>query len=301
MPLPRQGWGPAGPTARTAASEEPALSPLLALGASLAYGVADFAGTLATRRSSALTVAISVQAVGFLLLVPIAPLLPGEPSLEALLLGAAAGIMGTGGLVVYLRGMAQGQIGVVSPLAAVTGAAVPVLWGAWLLGERLGTVQVLGVVLALLSVIAVAWVPGTDLRATHLAPILQALLGGMLFGGFFIVLARTPESSGLWPLVGARIATGAVAYPLLRVLTRPAPLGTARRHVLLSGVTDTTANVLFVLAARGGLLSVTALLSSLYPVVALLLARQFLRERLGRLQAAGVAAALVATGMLVVG
>jgi drug/metabolite transporter (DMT)-like permease len=277
------------------------LSPLLALGASVAYGVADFAGTLATRRSSALTVAISVQAVGFLLLAPLAPLLPGEVTLDVLLLGAAAGVMGTGGLVIYLGGMAVGPIGVVSPLAAVTGAAVPVLWGAWLLGERLGTAQVGGVVLALASVVAVAWVPGTTLRSAHLTPVLQALLGGTLFGGFFIVLALTPASSGIWPLVGARIATGAVAYPLLRLVARPAPLGPARRHVLLSGLTDTTANVLFVLAARGGLLSVSALLSSLYPVVALLLARQVLRERLGRLQITGVAAALVATGLLVAG
>ncbi len=277
------------------------MSPLLALGASLAYGVADFAGTLATRRSNAVTVAISVQAVGFLLLAPLAPLVPGEPTLEALLLGAAAGVMGTGGLVIYLRGMAVGPIGVVSPLAAVTGAAVPVLWGAGLLGERLEGTQVAGVVLALASVVAVAWVPGTRLSTTQLAPVLQALGGGTMFGAFFIVLALTPASSGLWPLVGARIATGAVAYPVLRALVRPAPLGGARRHVLLSGVTDTTANVLFVLAARGGLLSVSALLSSLYPVVALLLARQVLRERLGRLQTLGVAAAMVATGLLVAG
>ncbi|MEY3071921.1 MAG: hypothetical protein RLZZ353_117 [Actinomycetota bacterium] len=277
------------------------MSPLLALGASIAYGVADFAGTLATRRSTAVTVAISVQGVGFLLLAPLAPLLPGEASLEVLLVGAAAGLMGTGGLVVYLRGMAVGPIGVVSPLAAVTGAAVPVLWGAWLLGERLGSAQIGGVVLALASVAAVAWAPGTNLRSAHLAPVLQALLGGVLFGGFFIALALTPESSGLWPLVGARIATGAIAYPLMRLVLRPAPLGTARPYVLLSGVTDTTANVLFVLAAREGLLSISALLSSLYPVVALLLARQFLVERLGRLQTVGVAAALVATWLLVVG
>ena len=277
------------------------MSPLLALAASIAYGVADFAGTLATRRSSAVTVAISVQGVGFLLLAPIAPLLPGEPTVEALLLGAAAGMMGTGGLVIYLRGMAVGPIGVVSPLAAVTGAAVPVLWGAWLLGERLAAAQVGGVLLALASVVAVAWVPGTTLRSAHLAPVLQALVGGTLFGGFFIVLALTPASSGLWPLVGARIATGAVAYPLMRLVARPAPLGSARRTVLLSGLMDTTANVLFVIAARGGLLSITALLSSLYPVVALLLARQVLRERLGRLQATGVVAALVATGLLVAG
>ncbi len=277
------------------------MSPLLALGASLAYGVADFAGALATRRSTALTVAISVQAVGFLLLAPLAPLVPGRPSVAVLLVGAAAGVMGTSGLVLYLRAMAVGPIGVVSPLAAVTGAAVPVLWGALLVGEELSGGQLAGVALGLVSVVAVAWVPGTSLRSAHLAPIAQSMLGGLLFGAFFIVLALTPDSSGLWPLLGARIATGALAYPLLRAISRPAPLGTARPYVLLSGVTDTTANVLFILAARSGLLSISAILSSLYPVVALLLARQILHERLGRLQATGVVAALVATGLLVVG
>jgi drug/metabolite transporter (DMT)-like permease len=277
------------------------MSPLLALGASLAYGVADFTGALAARRTTALTVAIAAQVVGLVLLLPAALLLPGVATSEALWTGALAGVLGTGGLVVYLRAMAVGPIGVVSPLAAVSGAAVPVLWGAWLLGESLSGTQFGGVAVALVSVVLVAWVPGTSLRATDLGPVAQGLAAGVMFGAFFIVLARTPAASGLWPLVGARIATGGVAALLLRIVSRPAPLGSALPLIAVSGVFDTAANVLFVLAARGGLLSISALLSSLYPVVALLLARRILRERLGRLQSTGVVGALAATGLLVVG
>jgi drug/metabolite transporter (DMT)-like permease len=277
------------------------MSPLLALAASVAYGVADFVGAMAARRTTAVTVAISAQVIGLVLLLPAAVLLPGTPSAEVLWTGAVAGVLGTGGLVVFLRGMAAGPIGVVSPLAAVSGAAVPVLWGAALIGERLSAPQSAGVVLALVSVVVVAWVPGTSIRGTDLSPIAHGVLGGILFGGFFIVIARTPAASGLWPLVGARLATGGVGYLLLRIVSRPAPLGAALPLVVANGVFDTGANVLFVLAARGGLLSVTALLSSLYPVVSLLLARQVLRERLGPLRTIGVAGAIVATGLLVVG
>jgi drug/metabolite transporter (DMT)-like permease len=66
-------------------------------------------------------------------------------------------------------------------------------------------------------------------------------------------------------------------------------------------VLDMLANVLFLLATRGGLLSISALLSSLYPVVALLLARRILRERIHRMQSGGVIGALVAMGLLVAG
>jgi len=68
---------------------------------------------------------------------------------------------------------------------------------------------------------------------------------------------------------------------------------------LVSGIFDASANAFFLLATRAGLLSLAALLSSLYPVVVLLLARQLLRERLSGLQALGVALALCAIALIV--
>jgi drug/metabolite transporter (DMT)-like permease len=277
------------------------MSPLFALGASLSYGVADYVGALAARRTSALTVTFGMQTVGLLVLLPLLPFLPGTASVVAITIGAVSGAVGTAGLVLYLRSMATGPIGVVSPLAAVSGAAVPVAWGSFVLGDELSSLQLLGVALALVSVVVVAWVPGSAVGAADIRGVMGGLVSGVLFGGFFIALDATPVDSGMWPLVGARIASAVGVVLLLRIVSRPAHPGKALPLILLAGTFDMAANVLFLLATRGGLLSISALLSSLYPVVALLLARQLLRERLHPIQAAGVVGALIAMGLLVVG
>ena len=277
------------------------LSPFLALGASLSVGVADFVGALAARRASALTVTLGMQLVGLLALLPFLPFLPGRPTTAAVVIGAVSGAAGTGGLIVYLRAMAAGPIGIVSPIAAVTGAAVPVAWGAFIVGDDLSVLQNIGVLVALVSVVVVAWVPGSTVAAADLRAVLGGVFSGLLFGGFFIALDATPADSGMWPLVGARVASVFAVLALMRIVSRPVHPGPALPFILGAGVLDILGNVLFLLATRGGLLSISALLSSLYPVVALLLARQVLRERLHRAQSAGVIGALLAMGMLVAG
>ncbi|MDA3023291.1 MAG: EamA family transporter [Actinomycetota bacterium] len=277
------------------------MSPFFALGASLSYGVADFVGALAARRASALTVTLGMQTVGLLVLLPFLPFLPGRPSTAAIVIGAVSGAAGTAGLVIYLRAMAIGPIGVVSPLAAVSGAAVPVAWGAFVLGDELSSLQTFGVLLALVSVVVVAWVPGSAVGAADVRGVIGGLASGVLFGGFFIALDATPADSGMWPLVGARVASAIGVLLLLRLVSRPARPGAALPQILLAGTTDMGANVLFLLATRGGLLSISALLSSLYPVVALLLARRLLKERLNPVQGSGVIGALVAMSLLVAG
>ena len=277
------------------------MSPFFALGASLSYGVADFVGALAARRASALTVTLGMQTVGLLVLLPFLPFLPGRPSAAAIVIGAVSGAAGTAGLVIYLRAMAIGPIGVVSPLAAVSGAAVPVGWGAFVLGDELSSLQTFGVLLALVSVVVVAWVPGSAVGAADVRGVIGGLASGVLFGGFFIALDATPADSGMWPLVGARVASAIGVLLLLRLVSRPVHPGAALPQILLAGTTDMSANVLFLLATRGGLLSISALLSSLYPVVALLLARRLLKERLNPVQGSGVVGALVAMSLLVAG
>ncbi len=277
------------------------LSPFLALGASLSYGVADFVGALAARRASALTVTLGMQTVGLVILLPLLPFLPGRPSTAAIVIGAVSGTAGTGGLIIYLRAMAAGPIGIVSPMAAVVGAAVPVGWGALVLGDELSQLQLVGVALALVSVVIVAWVPGSAISAADLGAVGGGLASGVLFGSFFIALDATPADSGMWPLVGARVASIVAVLLLMRIVSRPMHPGTATPYILGGGVLDMLANVLFLLATRGGLLSISALLSSLYPVVALLLARRILKERLHPVQSGGVIGALVAMGLLVAG
>lgn len=274
------------------------MGPVLALASACAFGVSDFAGGLAARRASSLTVTGGAQLAGFAVLLPALALLPGRASSAALIIGALAGILGAGGLVLYLRCMAIGPMGVVSPLAALVGVAVPVAWGVVLSGERLSAPELGGIALGAVAVGCVAYVRGrtrlTDLRGPALA-----LAAGAAFGGFFVALDASPVASGLWPLLGARVAGLALLGGLLLVTPRPLPDVRTFRLILASGALDMTANVLFLLATRADLLSLSALLASLYPIVVVVLARHLLAERLTRLQTVGVAAALGATALIV--
>ncbi|MFA9429558.1 EamA family transporter [Egicoccus sp. AB-alg2] len=276
------------------------MGPLLALGSALSFGLSDFTGGLAARRASALTVTLVAQVAGLLVLVPALVLWPGRASWQALGLGALAGGLGCVGLVLYLRCMALGPMGLISPLAALVGAAVPVGWGVVLAGEVLTTADVVGVLTGLVAVVLVAYRPGTSLREAGTRGPLMAAVAGVSFGLFFVLLDATPTDSGLWPLLGSRLAGGGVLLAILALRPRPWPTERGRTLAATSGLTDQLANVLFLLATRAGLLSLASLLTSLYPVVVVVLARQLLHERLTRLQSTGVALALLATALIVV-
>jgi drug/metabolite transporter (DMT)-like permease len=276
------------------------LGSLLGLLAAVGFGVSDVTGAVAARRVSALTVTFGMQVVGLFVLLPALVVLPGEPSVPALALGALGGGTGTLGLVLYFRAMAVGPMGVISPIAALVGAAVPVAWGLLLAGDRLGPRQFAGIALGLAAVVAVAYVPGVSVRESGVRGPLAALLAGGGFGLFFVAMDATPDGSGLWPLLGARTAAITISASVALVRRRSlAPRGVAGL-VTVSGLSDVAATVLFLQATRIGLLSLVSLLASLFPVVALLTARWWLHERLTSLQAVGVLAALVATGLLVV-
>jgi drug/metabolite transporter (DMT)-like permease len=272
---------------------------VLALGAALAFGISDISGAIAARRSSALQVALGLQLAGLPVLGLGLLLLPGTPSLRAIAIGVVAGVVGNLGLVLYLRSMAVGPVGVISPLSALVGAAVPVAWGVWLAGDELGPVQLLGVAAGLVAVVLVAYAPGAAERAYGRRGPVFALLAGTAFGLFFVVLDATPADSGLWPLVGSRLGGTALLLGLLAAAPRPLPGRASIPLIALAGITDMLANLLFLLATRAGLLSLASLLTSLYPVVALLAARVLLAERLTRLQGVGVALAMAATALLV--
>jgi drug/metabolite transporter (DMT)-like permease len=129
------------------------------------------------------------------------------------------------------------------------------------------------------------------------AGLVYGLGAGVGFGLFFVALDLTPDGSGLWPLVAGRVVSVALLAVALLSPARCGPLH-GLRLMLLCGVLDTAANVLFLLATRTGTLSVSGVLVSLYPVVVVLLARFVLRERLSGLQLTGVGLALTASALL---
>jgi drug/metabolite transporter (DMT)-like permease len=183
----------------------------------------------------------------------------------------------------------------------LVGATVPVGWGVVLAGDELGGRQLLGILIGLAAVVAVAsGPPGSDRRAGARSAI-AAVVSGAAFGLFFVVLDASPADSGLWPVLGSRFAAIAILTTTVIVRGRPLVAVGAGRLIAVSGVGDVAGNALFLEATRIGLLSLVSLLTSLYPVVALLVARWWLQERLTGVQAAGVLAALLATGLLVSG
>ncbi len=67
------------------------------------------------------------------------------------------------------------------------------------------------------------------------------------------------------------------------------------------GITILAADALYAVATTLGLLSVVAVLSSLYPVVTIALARLYLHERLTRVQLAGIAVTLCGAAIVSAG
>ena len=273
---------------------------VLALASAVVYGASDFLGGLSSRRASVFGVVVLSQAVGLLALLVLLPWLGGPVQPADLAWGAAAGLAGAAGLVVFFRALASGVMSVVAPVTAVTAAAVPVLVGL-ASGDSVTAWAAVGIVLALVAVVLVSADGGLSaLRTARPASLLPALVAGAAFGVFFVLLDRISADAGLTPLVAARVVSAAfvgclalVGRKSLRVPRPALPL------VAASGVGDMSANALFLLATQqGGALAITGVLALLYPVSTVVLAQLVLRERLGRAQVAGLVTAVAAVVLI---
>jgi drug/metabolite transporter (DMT)-like permease len=273
---------------------------LLGLLVALSYGAGDFLGGLSSRRLDAVTVVQASQLVGLTGLTVVVLLVPDQVLLGAdLLRGAIAGAVGLLGLVLLYRGLSVGAMSIVAPVSAVGAAVLPLAWGLGN-GERPSAVALVGVALALVAVALVSSPANDEAVAGRAKEVTLALVAGGAFGVLFILLADTSEDSGLWPVFGARLASATLVTVVLLALRRPVrvpPVGT-RALVAGAGVLDVAANGLFVYASRAGLLSLVAVISSLYPAITVVLARVVLDERTDRRQQVGLVAAL--TGVVLI-
>ena len=277
---------------------------MLAILSAASFGAGDFLGGLATKRSTPLRVVGVSQLYGFALSVSLLIVFPAEQyTLGDFGWGAAAGISGGTGLVLLYRGLSRHRMGVVAPIAGGVGATVPAVFGL-LAGERPSSLALIGVVVALAAIVIVGW-PARNPRPDSASPsggTAQAITAGLAFGAFFIFLSRAADTSGVWPLVAARIGSLILIWSLLFAI--PGRISVRRETNLLvlgAGVLDTVANALYLYASRSGLITLAAVLSSLYPAATVLLARLVLRERMSRLHIGGVALTLLGMALIAVG
>lgn len=254
---------------------------------SLFYGCADFTGGLAARRSPILSVVIWSQFMGAVTVLAVQPLLgPFHLSLDSWIWGMAAGMAGSAGIGFLYHGLSTGLAAIVSPVSAVIGTILPVLFGVFV-GERPDLLDWMGVGLAVPATVLLAMerdYSGHSVKDS----LCSGFISGLGFGGFFILISRSGDDSGLLPLLAAR--TAGVPALLLLALVRRQPLILAsgtRIATLGAGILDMGANILFLLATRSGLLIVASTLVALYPAPTVLLQKIVFHEKMGVLRLAG--------------
>jgi drug/metabolite transporter (DMT)-like permease len=268
-----------------------------ALLSALIWGSGDFTGGLAARKLSPFQVLVLTASVGILLLIALG-LIWGEPlpSWRDILWAVLAGFAGAFGIAALYRALSLGCAASAAPTSAVITAIVPVLFTALTVGLP-GWEKLLGFGLALLGIYLVARSPAESTDNSRKGMLL-ALLAGLGFGTFFVVITQVSPGKLFFPLVAARSAS--LSLGLMGVLLGRQGLPDPRRNLvaLFSGVLDTGGNVFYLLATQYTRLDIAAVLSSLYPATTVILSILILKERVSGWQWVGVASCLTAVALI---
>src|SRR5437667_8180833 len=271
----------------------------LALGASLSWGLADFFGPLQGAALGMLRTLVYVQLgglAGIALIVAVRGKGLGD---GAALLAVPAAISGTLGLFAYYRGIAVGAISIVAPIAGVS-AVLPVIVGV-LSGDRPSTWQLLGMAAALIGVFLAAREPGRT--GPRLASgVGLAMLAAIGFGGYFPFMHAAGNADFWWASLIFRMTSTSVILAAVAVHRPTLAVAPLRLSLLaLIGCGDMLGNLLFAAASTSGLVSITSVLASLYPIVTVVLARLVLAERVARSKEAGIGLTLAGVALISVG
>lgn len=278
------------------------LAVLLALAAAAGWGTSDFlAGTAARRDGSVLRVTVAVYAAGTvaMLALCLCPWLHhGRAAAGSILWGAISGAGSGGGALFLIAGFRRAPFSVAGPLSALVGAGLPVVAGV-ALGERPAGMAWAGVALAFPAIALISASSGGRGQRGGLAGVVLGLAAGVGCGVSLAALAKTTASAGLWPLLAMQAAALAVTLAVAALsggLHWPRPR--TRLPSAASGITSALAAAWYLAAAHAGMLTVVAVVTSLFPAGTIILARAYEREKLGPMRLAGLLAAAVCVGLI---
>ena len=272
---------------------------VLALLSSLVWGLADFLGGTLSKKRKAIAVIGGSQSFG-LLFATVLSLAFGLWTWDTTVWinGIIAGVMGLLGLVGFYTALATGQMGIVAPISSLS-AVVPVTIGL-AQGERPGTMQVAGIVIALIGVVLAS---GPELKGdVDPRPVFLAFFAAVTFGFCVYFMAKGGQINPTMTITAMRATQVTVVLILALAVMSLGGLIKKDIPILASiGVTDAGANILFAFAASLGLLSVVAVLGSLYPIVTVLLAWWIHKERLIPVQYLGIVVTFTGVALIAVG
>lgn len=277
------------------------MAALLALAGGACWGVGDFFGGLASRRAAVLTVLAVSQAVGLAgLLGWVLATREPFPGAVELLPAAAAGSAGVVGLGALYRGLAIGAMGIVAPISAAS-PVVPLVVDASK-GDVPGALQWLGIALVLSGIVVLSREASEPGRRPIAAGAGLAVVAALGFGLFIVGIDAGADESPTWAVVVARsAAVPLAALAAVATSTSLRPPTALLPMLVVVGLGDVGANVLIATATTHGAAGIVAVLSSLYPVVTILLARFVLGERLSSAKRAGGAVALAGAALVAAG
>ena len=280
---------------------------LFGLLTAFSYGYADFVGAIAAMKVRALTVTTVAFSFGLLLALLFSLFAGASYNESVILYGILAGICSAAAISFLYAALALGPISIVSPFTAVLSAIVPVIVDI-AAGQALGELSLLAIVLILIAVVLVAFVPGQDVRLPTLRATIYSIGAGLGFAGTFVFIDAAPSDSGLGVLVVMRVIGITILFALLAILLFSGKSKVLIEKevfalstiwlVLLAGFGDVTGNLFFIIATREGALAIAAVLTSLYPVGTILLAKIFLKERIAISQNIGIVLAVGACALL---
>ena len=274
---------------------------VLALLGAASWGVGDFLGGLSARRMHVITVLVLSQAVGLAGAALWAIVAGGLPSdIVDLAPAVGAGAAGAVGLGALYRGMAIGAMGIVAPISAAS-AIVPLAVDASR-GVTPTAAQWIGIAVVIAGIVLLAREPGGGGSGAFAGGVALALVAALAFGLFVVGLDAASDASVPWTIVVARSTSTLLALVVALGLSIPVtPRANLVPAVAAVGLFDTAANVLVAYATTRGPAGVVAVLSALYPVATILLARLVLGEKLDRAKRIGGGLALGGAGLVAVG
>ena len=270
---------------------------LFALASAAVWGSGDFAGGIATRRSHQFQVLALSALSGTVLLGIVALALETMPSASSLIWAALAGVAGAIGIASLYRGLAVGGAAVVAPIAAVVTAVLPVIFAAFTVGFPRAS-QLLGFMLALAGIWLVTRTPANE--GVSRTGLRLAVVAGTGFGAFLILISQVERNLVFGPLAMARTVMLGTAIVLMLSRRIPLPSPTSNYLALLAGALDAGGNVFYLLARQHTRLDVAAVLSSLYPIATVALARAVSNERVRAAQWVGVGICLASVALIAI-
>ena len=269
----------------------PNVAILFAFLSSVFWGFGGFFAGQASRRGSLLpTLGLDIF-IGLFVVVPLAFSIAETFTWRDFLIGGLAGLFGMSGAAFLYAGMKKAAYVTVIPVSGVAGALFPVLWGL-IDGDSLSALQILGILVGLISI---ALASGVSLQTFKgpIAGLRDGILAGLGFGGFYIVIENTSNDTEPWGAVASRFfPLLIIVFILFLINDKPKPSKEALPFIVGSGLSNACASTCFLLAVNRGLLSITSLLSALYPAITVVLAHFLINEKMTRTQVFGVIAAI---------